>query len=99
MATPTFLTEPEVAERLRCSTSKIKRLRLSGQMSYLPGRPVLIDEADLAEYLERVKRRQAAKLAAEQAEQARKASGTVGDPDPRRWALKAALKRSFRAKK
>lgn len=50
-----FRTEPEVADILRCSTSKVKRLRLSGALPYIPGRPVLIAEEDLAEYLERLK--------------------------------------------
>lgn len=47
----TLLTESEVAERLQCSVSKIKRLRLSGQLPYLPGRPVLVDEKDLDQYV------------------------------------------------
>lgn len=51
-----FLTEPEAAEILRCSTSKIKRLRLGGVLPYYPGRPVLIDEADLQAYLDELKR-------------------------------------------
>ncbi len=46
-----FLTEPEVAEVLRCSTSKIKRLRLSGRLAYLPGRPVLIAEEALQAWI------------------------------------------------
>ncbi|MCH4543183.1 helix-turn-helix domain-containing protein [Ochrobactrum sp. A-1] len=49
------MTEAEVAARMRCSRSKIKALRLSGKLPYLPGRPVLIDEKDLNEYLERIK--------------------------------------------
>lgn len=52
-----FLTEAEAAEILRCSTSKIKRLRLGGELSYIPGRPVLIAETDLLAYLEEVKRK------------------------------------------
>jgi hypothetical protein len=51
-----MLTEPEVAERLRCSTSKIKRLRLSGQLPYLPGRPLLIAEEDLEAFISARKR-------------------------------------------
>ena len=51
-----FFTEIEVAEMLRCSTSKVKRLRQSGALAYIPGRPVLVAEPDLTEYLERVKR-------------------------------------------
>lgn len=53
----TLLTEKEVAERLRCSTSKIKRLRLDGKLAYLPGRPVLIRETDLNTYIESALRR------------------------------------------
>lgn len=50
--TDALLTEKEVSERLRCSTSKIKRLRLDGKLAYLPGRPVLIREEDLNAYME-----------------------------------------------
>ncbi|MER9166212.1 helix-turn-helix domain-containing protein [Mesorhizobium australicum] len=52
-----LLTQEEVAALLRCSTSKVKRLRLSGQLAYLPGRPVMIEETDLEKYLESVKRK------------------------------------------
>jgi len=48
-----FLTEGEVAETLRCSTSKVKRLRLSGRLAYVPGRPVLIDVEELQRFVER----------------------------------------------
>lgn len=48
----TLLTQKEVSERLRCSTSKIKRLRLDGKLAYLPGRPVLVRESDLNAYIE-----------------------------------------------
>jgi excisionase family DNA binding protein len=54
---PKILLESEVAKRLRCSTSKVKRLRLNGELAYLPGRPVLIDEADVEAYLESAKQR------------------------------------------
>ncbi|MFB9983046.1 helix-turn-helix domain-containing protein [Mesorhizobium kowhaii] len=50
------MTQDEVAERLRCSPSKVKRLRIAGLLAYLPGRPVLIEEADIEKYLESVKR-------------------------------------------
>jgi hypothetical protein len=52
-----FLTEREVADRLRCSLPKVKRLRLTGKLAYLPGRPPLIDEEDLASYIALAKRR------------------------------------------
>lgn len=51
-----LLTEMEVAETLRCSPSKVKRLRLSGRLAYLPGRPVLVREEDLIAYLESARR-------------------------------------------
>ena len=47
-----ILTEKEVADKLRCSTSKVKRLRLDGKLAYLPGRPVMIRETDLNAYIE-----------------------------------------------
>ncbi|WP_417433401.1 helix-turn-helix domain-containing protein [Hoeflea sp.] len=50
-----LLTEPEVADRLRCSTEKVKRLRLSGNLAYHKGRPVLINEKDLNTYLETIR--------------------------------------------
>jgi hypothetical protein len=51
-----FLTEREVADRLRCSLPKVKRLRLTGKLTYLPGRPPLVDEEDLAAYIAFAKR-------------------------------------------
>lgn len=55
-----LLTEAEAAAVLRCSRSKVKRLRLSRKLAYLPGRPVLIDEVDLEAYMDGVKSRVAA---------------------------------------
>lgn len=46
-----LLTQEEVAERLRVSQSTIKRLRLDGKLAYVPGRPILIDQADLDAYI------------------------------------------------
>jgi hypothetical protein len=34
-----FLTENEVAAILKCSKSKVKRLRLGGCLAYIPARP------------------------------------------------------------
>jgi hypothetical protein len=53
--TGNLLTEREVAERLRCAKTKVKRLRLSGRLVYIPGRPPLIDERDLKEYIDSVR--------------------------------------------
>ncbi|MAN78366.1 MAG: DNA-binding protein [Rhizobiales bacterium] len=46
-----LLTEPEVAHMLRCSTSKIKRLRLSGKLAYLPGRPLYVEYQAVIDYI------------------------------------------------
>lgn len=54
-----LLTEAEAAEILRCSRSKVKRLRLTHKLSFIPGRPALIDEVDLQTYMEEVKSRKA----------------------------------------
>ena len=50
-----LLSEQEVADFLRCSRSKVKRLRLDRELNYIPGRPVLIDQADLFAYIETAK--------------------------------------------
>ncbi len=50
-----LLTQIEVATLLRCSTSKIERLRRDGSMPFLPARPVLIELADVLAYVERMK--------------------------------------------
>lgn len=50
-----LLTEEEAAKILRRSTGTIKRLRLSGALAYIPGRPPMIDEVDLEEYISRSK--------------------------------------------
>lgn len=42
----TLLTEVDVAARLRCSVSKIRKLRYTGRLAFIPGRPVFIREAD-----------------------------------------------------
>jgi len=42
-----LLTDEEAAERMQWTSSKIKRLRLTGKLPYYPGRPPKIDAADL----------------------------------------------------
>ena len=48
-----ILTEREVAERLRMSLRRVKGLRLTGKLTYIPGHPVRIFEDDLFAYQER----------------------------------------------
>lgn len=47
-----LLTETEAATVLKCSTTTVKRLRRSGRLTYVVGRPVLIDEADLQAFID-----------------------------------------------
>lgn len=47
-----LLLQSEVAERLRCGDSTVKRLRMAGKLPYIPGRPVKIRESDLLAYIE-----------------------------------------------
>lgn len=47
-----LLTETEAAAMLGCSTSKVNRLRRTGKLTYVVGRPVLIDEADLQAFID-----------------------------------------------
>jgi hypothetical protein len=88
-----FLTEREVADRLRCSLPKVKRLRLTGKLTYLPGRPPLIDEEDLAAYIALAKRSSEPPPppTPEEAKAERAA-------DARQWARMAWLKRQMRRK-
>ena len=85
-----LLTETEVAQRLRCSASKVKRLRLSGDLPYIAGRPVLIDEADLAAWLDGQKLR--AQLRSAPATCGR----TRGASDARAWAFETIALRGSR---
>jgi hypothetical protein len=93
MDIPKLLFEWEVAERLRCSTSKVKRLRLSGQLAYIPGRPLLISEADLLAYLERARRKEIEKRGPEPGSPEAEAKMVA---DARGWAQRKALKRRWR---
>lgn len=93
--TDRYFTEPEVAEILRCSTSKIKRLRFAGKLPYITGRPVLIAETDLGDFIETRKRVAAAKAEKRNPQpvdadtpQARRQR----NEDARAWALKTVLK-------
>ncbi|OQP84615.1 DNA-binding protein [Rhizobium rhizosphaerae] len=78
-----LLTEPEAAQILQCSTSKIKRLRFAGKLAYVPGRPVLIDEKDLAAYIDEKKRER------EQRDSERRAARAP--MDAKKWAQIAVL--------
>jgi hypothetical protein len=48
-----FLTDEEVAERLRCTVRGVRRLRLLGRLRYVPGRPPQVDGVDLDAYIEK----------------------------------------------
>jgi excisionase family DNA binding protein len=50
-----LLTEAEAAQLLRCSSAKVKRLRLNHKLGYYPGRRILISQADLEAYVASVK--------------------------------------------
>ncbi len=54
-----LLTETEVAERLRCSVSKVRKLRYDGRLAFIPGRPVLVTDAAFAAFLEVEEQRRA----------------------------------------
>ena len=88
-----LLTEPEAATILRCSPSKVKRLRLSGVRTYIPGRPVLIDEADIDRFLAERKVR-STRTAVAQAETPK--SNETAREDARAWALRQHFKQTRR---
>lgn len=93
-----LLTEPEAAQLLRCSTSKIKRLRLSGKLAYLPGRPLYIERQALKDYIDAVRVPARTTAAREmtpegQAEKLRRSTA-----EARQWALKKVLTRRQRSR-
>jgi hypothetical protein len=81
-----FLTEPEVAEILRCSRQKVQRLRLSGRLAYLPGRPVLIAQTDLDASIAENSR-----LASSTGKREKKSDTSLSAEDARKWAMQAVL--------
>lgn len=48
-----LLTQQEVAEVLRRSVKSVARLRLAGELAWLPGSPVMIPAAELDAYVAR----------------------------------------------
>jgi excisionase family DNA binding protein len=88
---PVLLLEREAAERLRVSTTTIKRLRLSGQLAYIPGKPVRIEESELTAYIAR--QRVPATQQPSQAPEAtiEKRDGTDDEKRARRYWLKRRL--------
>ncbi len=80
-----LLTETEAAEILNCSATTVKRLRLTGKLTYLEGRPVLIDEVDLQAFIDAENSRKAKK--AQPADKSRR----VTNEEARLWAQTAIL--------
>ncbi|UXS23129.1 helix-turn-helix domain-containing protein [Agrobacterium tumefaciens] len=88
--TSRLMLENEVAELLRCSKQKVQRLRLAGKLPYIPGRPVVIAQADVEAYLERMKCRHPS--SDKKATATGTPSGAKTDAQSARaWALKTTL--------
>jgi excisionase family DNA binding protein len=91
MSEDKLLLQHEVAERLRCGDTTVKRLRLSGKLAYLPGRPVKIRESDLTAYIENETVR--AEKPRQPPPSNRPPGVTAVQADARLWALNAVLLR------
>ena len=50
---PQLLTQREAATLLKCSERTVIRLRMAGEIPYIPGRPVKIRLVAILDYLER----------------------------------------------
>lgn len=87
-AMPVLMTEAEVARFLGKSTETVKRLRVSGELPYLPGRPPMSRKSDVLAYVERNLKR--AKPATPEAP--RQKTQAEVEADARAWALKQRLK-------
>lgn len=71
--------EQAAAEFPSWSINRIKRLRLSGKIPYYPGRPPLIDKADLTNYMRQLEEdREARRIA-------RASKPPPPDPERRAW--------------
>ena len=88
MAETRLLLQKEVAERLRCSEVKVKRLRMSGQLAYIPGRPLMVREADLEAYIEGAAIK---KQRREKPVEPRQKSKAELEAEARAWAAQAVL--------
>lgn len=88
-----LLTEAEAAERLRVTAKAVKRWRLDGLISYLPGRPIYILERALTEFIDRIELQPTADLVA-----AYRDERFDLDPDvlTQRWVQKLRFKRKIR---
>ncbi|MEZ0251715.1 MAG: helix-turn-helix domain-containing protein [Methylobacteriaceae bacterium] len=80
--TTKLFTEAEIAERLNCSVARIRKLRAAGRLAYLPGRPVLITEADYNAFVA-LERQHLETLASKRRKRARKLLPPE-DPPPKR---------------
>lgn len=92
---PTILTQQEVAAILKCSISKIVRLRRDGRIAFLPGRPVKFLETDLQQFIDDENRR---KQAEADAKKPRPLTREELTEHARLWALNAVLVASWRRK-
>ena len=63
-----WLTQAEVAARLGCCVGTVKQMRFRDGLRYLPGRPVMIDEADLENFLTDMQTEKAAQAVERKAE-------------------------------
>lgn len=48
-----LITADEAAERLGCSRRTVTRLCMSGQLRFIPGRPVRMPESEVEDYIMR----------------------------------------------
>lgn len=87
-----LLTQSEVAALLRCSASKVGRLRRDGAFPFMPGRQVKVELADVLAWVDRAKIRGRAPRAPSKAAVARSAAAARGH----RAAKLAALRRGVR---
>lgn len=86
---PIVLLEYEAAARLGCSEATVKRLRLSGRLEHIPGRPVRIPVAALAAFI----KQRAAEAAQKQEDQEKVAQAAMRRRADRYW-----LKRRLRGR-
>lgn len=105
-----LITQAEAAARLSVSVRTLHKLRVAGEIAYIPGRPVRIPEGEIEAYIERMTIRAEAQRdeAAELARRAQKAAADAKmrntlerlrrgiSPESHRKLVEATIKRMVR---
>lgn len=93
-----LLLEWEAAELIGRPISHVTKLRLTGRLAYIPGRPVKIDEADVLEFIAERERQREERAEFERTRKERERAYKFSPEGARKWAMLQILTRPVRRK-